>query len=807
MKKTYNRGISFLLICIMLLAFVTPLQSVANANDAPVNYLYNFAVLYDFFNTGTYDSDWHSRANVDSNITYERVKEYNKGFDRHIVQGESSYAVSNYSIPLPKVSPAEWCYDSQSSDPKLNTSNCNKDVGIMMTPSGSWLSLRIQVPEDGAYAASSAMRFQPDSGLVDVYLAPESLADEKMSEDYRIDTVDAYRASNGAQSEMHEHTTNLMLRAGEYLLTYKLAGNSTQDGAPKQVWAGVGGFVLDRTGSYEASADKLELPTASPAPGIYTEEQVVTLNSTTADSTIYYTIDGSQPTQESRVYTSPIPVNETTTIKAFAAKNGMESSKVATLVYEINFPPVKLTMPTASVETGTVFEDTLTVSLHTDEEDAVIYYTTNGMPPTTSSIRYTSPITLNKTTTIKAIVTKSGMESSGAAIFQYQKKGEKKVPAPLLFPQAQIFDSSLDITIICVEEGAQIYYTTDGRTPTTSSNLYDGTPIYLTASTYLSVIAVKDGMQSSDVVSALYTKQSSTGGGGGMGGGGGNAGSSGINKQQVAMPTASLPSGTYSSTQTLSLSCTTTGAKIYYTTDGTAPTSSDTPYTAPITVDASMEIRAIAYKSGMKNSSVLTLKYTIQDKEENGSQNQERENPFDDVSKDDWFYEAVLHCNEKGWIRGISENLMAPNSPVTRGMFVTILNRMSGENAEEYSHGFIDVKKDDWFNGSVAWASAANIANGVGNSRFAPNDVITREQLCAMLMRYLQYLELSLPDNGVEAQYSDEAEISAWALEDVNALTRAGIIQGKDMNRFDPKGSATRAEIAAVIYRITRINT
>ena len=88
MKKTYNRGISFLLICIMLLAFVTPLQSVANANDAPVNYLYNFAVLYDFFNTGTYDSDWHSRANVDSNITYERVKEYNKGFDRHIVQGE-----------------------------------------------------------------------------------------------------------------------------------------------------------------------------------------------------------------------------------------------------------------------------------------------------------------------------------------------------------------------------------------------------------------------------------------------------------------------------------------------------------------------------------------------------------------------------------------------------------------------------------------------------------------------------------------------------------------------------------------------
>ena len=148
-------------------------------------------------------------------------------------------------------------------------------------------------------------------------------------------------------------------------------------------------------------------------------------------------------------------------------------------------------------------------------------------------------------------------------------------------------NSGTEVTITCATEGAKIYYTTDGSDPTASSTEYTAA-ISVTAAVTLKAIAVKSGMNDSAVASASYTI-----------------------KGTVATPEFSVASGEVDSGTSVTITCATEGAKIYYTTDGTEPTASSTEYTAAISVTPPMTLKAIAVKDGMNNSAVSSVSYTI----------------------------------------------------------------------------------------------------------------------------------------------------------------------------------------------------
>ena len=182
-------------------------------------------------------------------------------------------------------------------------------------------------------------------------------------------------------------------------------------------------------------------------------------------------------------------------------------------------------------------------------------------------------------------------------------------------------------------------------------------------------------------------------------------------------------------------------------------------------------------------------------------------NPFTDIKESDWFYDAVKYVNENGFMKGITDTEFAPENNITRAMFVTVLYRIENEpdmSSEILGYPFEDVDSKSWYTDAVYWARKNGIVNGVTDNEFAPNDNITREQMAAIIFRYAKYKNIAPTDNwAIKLDYADLEEISDWAAEAVMYCKLKGLMQGKDNNMFDPKNSATRAETAAILQRLT----
>ena len=172
-----------------------------------------------------------------------------------------------------------------------------------------------------------------------------------------------------------------------------------------------------------AEKPKAATPSFTPAPGTYNDKQNVTITTAAEGASIYYTVDGTEPTTGSTVYTAPIAVESTMTIKAIAFKEGMDNSEVATGSYEITN---KVSAPTFSPAAGT-YAEKQSVTISSATEGAVIHYTTDDSAPTENSPVYSAPISVEKTMTIKAIAVKEGMDSSDVATARYVID-EKAVP-------------------------------------------------------------------------------------------------------------------------------------------------------------------------------------------------------------------------------------------------------------------------------------------------------------------------------------------------------------------------------------------
>ena len=240
--------------------------------------------------------------------------------------------------------------------------------------------------------------------------------------------------------------------------------------------------------------------------------------------------------------------------------------------------------PTFSPAAG-AYGPAQTVTISDSTSGSTIYYTTNGTTPTTSSSTYSSAITVSATETLEAIATHSGDVTSAVGSAAYTINGAAATPT--FSPAAGAYGPAQSVTISDGTSGATIYYTTNGTTPTTSSSVYSSA-ISVSATETLEAIATKSGYSNSAVGSAAYT----------------------INGA-AATPTFSPAAGTYSSAQTVTISDSTSGSTIYYTTNGTTPTTSSTVYSSAITVSVTETLEAIATKTGYTNSAVGSAAYTI----------------------------------------------------------------------------------------------------------------------------------------------------------------------------------------------------
>ena len=173
--------------------------------------------------------------------------------------------------------------------------------------------------------------------------------------------------------------------------------------------------------------------------------------------------------------------------------------------------------------------------------------------------------------------------------------------------------------------------------------------------------------------------------------------------------------------------------------------------------------------------------------------------PFVDVQPDDWYIDVVKYALENGLMTGVSETEFAPDLATTRGMVASVLYRLEG-GPEAEDAGFSDVSADAWYADAVNWAASVGVVAGYGDA-FGANDAITREQLAAILCNYAAYKGEDVSSGAALDGYSDAASVSDWAGESVEWAVAEGLLSGVTNNELAPQGSATRAQVAAMLQR------
>ena len=176
-------------------------------------------------------------------------------------------------------------------------------------------------------------------------------------------------------------------------------------------------------------------------------------------------------------------------------------------------------------------------------------------------------------------------------------------------------------------------------------------------------------------------------------------------------------------------------------------------------------------------------------------------NPFTDVSEKDWFYGDVMFVYENGLMLGTSKTLFSPHGTATRGMMATILWRMEGSPAPKGKNSFTDVEAGKWYADAITWTAENSIFAGYGKDKFGPDDPITREQLAAIFYRYADCKGYDLTVKGNLDKFKDADKITDYAKTAMQWAVGSGLVKGKSGNLLDPQGTATRAEIAAMLHR------
>ena len=345
----------------------------------------------------------------------------------------------------------------------------------------------------------------------------------------------------------------------------------------------------------------------TPAPSISTSGgktifnfsgETVTLACDLEGAEIYYTLDGSFPTEKSLRYTGPFTIDTTTTVRAIAVKADYLKSEVTAMRIVREWVPVSAPEIT-NASGGLVFNfsgETITIACAM--EGVTMYYTTDGTTPTVRSQKYVGPFVINDTTTVRVLAEKHDYSSVVKTVTVRRNWIKTNSPTAMSATGGAVFHFSGEVvTLGCDMEGATIYYTLDGSTPTKNSTRYDG-PFTIDDTTTIKMISVKADYSDSDVTTVTFTREWFA-----------------VDAPQVETIYGSLEDGDETdvligSFLWVKMNCPTEGAAIHYTMDGSAPTVTSPVYEEPFKVTDSVVIKAIAVKDDWRDSSVASATVT-----------------------------------------------------------------------------------------------------------------------------------------------------------------------------------------------------
>lgn len=175
---------------------------------------------------------------------------------------------------------------------------------------------------------------------------------------------------------------------------------------------------------------------------------------------------------------------------------------------------------------------------------------------------------------------------------------------------------------------------------------------------------------------------------------------------------------------------------------------------------------------------------------------------FSDVTPEHWAYEYISSLIERKVIYGYDDGTFQPSAYVTRAEFVTMLRRAFRLNGD-VTVSFSDVAEDAWYAEDIGIAASGGVVSGMGDGTFAPNDEITRQDMCVMLKNVMDTKGILFDKKYDLSSFTDSEDIAEYAKEAINSLKQAGIIDGYDDGAFRPRKAVTRAESAKVIALVS----
>ena len=396
--------------------------------------------------------------------------------------------------------------------------------------------------------------------------------------------------------------------------------------------------------------------------------------------------------------------------------------------------------------------------------------------PTTSTKSDCNP---NTSYTGYARIAETPTRKASAPTSSMQTSPKLTVATPTFTPNgASSFTGTQSVTISCTTVGATIHYTTDGTEPTASSPVYS-TALSLTSTTTVKAIAVNTGMNDSAIATATFTKYSGGGGGSSSSGGGGSSYSPSYSITPGKSENGSITVSPKSARKGDTVTITVTPDKGYELEDLTV-------------LDSKGKELALTEKNGKYSFKMPAGKVEVK-----ATFIKEAEiSPFDDVSTNAYYYEAVKWAQEKGITGGIGNKLFGPNDPCTRAQIVTFLWRAAGSPApKNIGTAFGDVKPGSFYEQAVAWAVENGITGGTGDGMFSPDATCTRAQSVTFL-----YRAAGSPAVSGSAEFGDVAT-NAYYADAVAWAAKNGVTDGIGGGQFGSGNDCTRGQIVTFLYR------
>ncbi len=565
--------------------------------------------------------------------------------------------------------------------------------------------------------------------------------------------------------------------------------------------------------------ETIPAPIVSTFAGTYYSPKDIDFASPVEGGTLYYTADGTEPTTLSRIWDEAMNIDKTTTIKLLVSKVGYNDSEVVSYEYCIEEEPIDIVdAPTANINSGS-YASSATVTLSTTTDSANIYYTLDGSIPTISSVLYTEPIKINESTTLRAVAMKDDYVNSSVVNYNYTITGSSSASGSSS-GSGSSHANETPVKSISYSDTNKAIQIELGGALSNNENKYSLSSdelkqLLTTAKTKSAdVIVLKVGNAVANInqryqlpitfikEASNYTKvikiQSSN---------------FELTINQLALRELSNAReenfeivATMKNANQISISIEEDDKQIEFiegNLEVAIPHSNQGLQWVFVENEGTTDRRILPYSytsdgfiwGSVRSSTTLTLLNNMKS--------------FEDINGD-WYEEAVTFVTSRELFRGTGESSFSPNSPMTRGMLATVLFRLSKSEilAKPVRDKllFKDVPQPAYYHDNINWAYELGIISGIGNGQFAPDSNITREQLAVMLYNYCKAHNMLISTQGSGERFSDAGSISNWAVEAVDYAVQTGVMRGKGNNVLDPKGNATRAEVATMLQNFIKIH-